>query len=183
MSPSSRLVQGKRLPLRRSTVPAVSGPRHFRLNIFDPDSEDQNVIEFQSVNALHAWVKSQYGPLALIRPKGQPPLIFDRSRYGSLDLKALYTIASCYRNLVPAPQHNHVLDKEWGNRCRLRLADWFDEQGVYVVEMEQVLYESSNGGSPMAEWEGVWKGLDDTVYLLECKCYMTGVYSALLCRL
>jgi hypothetical protein len=63
------------------------------------------------------------------------------------------------------------------------LNDWFEEQGIYVVEMERFVHEPGSDASPAAEWEGMWKGLDGTVYLLECKYNMTAVYSALLRRL
>jgi hypothetical protein len=45
------------------------------------------------------------------------------------------------------------------------------------------VHEPGSDASPAAEWEGMWKGLDRTVYLLECKYNMTAVYSALLRRL
>ena len=44
-------------------------------------------------------------------------------------------------------------------------------------------FEPGRDASPAAEWEGVWRGVDGTVYLLECKYNMTAVCSALLCRL
>jgi hypothetical protein len=118
--------------------------------------------------------------LSIIRP-GQPPLILDESEYGTLDPGALYSITSTFHiQGVLASEHNRIFDKAWKNRCRFRLADWFEEQGIYVVEMERVLYEPGNGGSPAAEWEGVWRRVDDSVYLLECKYYnITLVYSAL----
>ena len=64
-----------------------------------------------------------------------------------------------------------------------QLTDWVDEQGIYVLEMARLFYEPGKDASPAAEWEGVWRGVDGTVYLLGCKYNMAAVYSALLRRL
>lgn len=42
--------------------------------------------------------------------------------------------------------------------------NWFEEEGIYVVEKERVLFQPGKGGSLAAEWEGVWRGVNDTVW-------------------
>jgi hypothetical protein len=141
-------------------------------------------MEFQSATALRAWVKShRRGILSVIRP-GQLPLVLDPTHYDCLDPEAVYSISATFHQQgIFAVKHNQGFDKAWENRCRLKLNDWFEEQGIYVVEMERLVHEPGSDASPAAEWEGMWKGLDGTVYLLECKYNMTAVYSALLRRL
>jgi hypothetical protein len=61
----------------------------------------------------------------------------------------------------------------------MRMNDWFDEQGIYVIEMGRILKNFNKKDSHLAEWEGIWKGLDGKIYLLECKFRMRLVYSSI----
>jgi hypothetical protein len=183
--PKPQMKQMPQLPFRRMVGSSASAEKpSIRLNILDPHSDKPEICEFDSVKALREWVRwHQRGLLSILRD-GKPPLVLQSSRYNSLDPNAVYSITSTFHTQALLPtKHNRILDKAWENRCRLRLIDWFDERGMYVIEMERALYEQGRDASPAAEWEGIWKGLDGTVYLLECKYQMDAVYSAVLRRL
>jgi hypothetical protein len=179
----SRLTQRQRPPLGRiaaSSSPAQKLP--IRLNIVDPETDKAEQLEFRSSNALRDWINGHHkGGLALVRP-GQPRLILDQAEYDSLDPTALYSFKSTvYTQAALATKHNGVFDRAWEIRCRRRIMDWFEEETIYVVEGDRVLYEQGSV-VPAAEWEGAWRGVDGTVYLLESKYNMTCVYFALLHR-
>jgi hypothetical protein len=152
----------------------------------DPDVDEMKIMEFTGVEALEDWIKwHQRGLLSVVRPN-KPPLVFKPSEYNSLDPEALYSIASTesHTQALLATKHNRIFDKAFENRCRLRLGEWFVEQGIYVVEQERIVWTTAGSGAvPAAEWDGAWRSPDGTTYLLECKFNISIVYSALLCRL
>jgi hypothetical protein len=173
-----RFIRGQRPPLRQRAVSAVTGDvLPIRLNILDPQTKMEEELEFRNVNVLDEYVKvHKRGMLALVRPN-LPLVILRKQDYRSLDPSGLYTIkSSYYKQGVLAEKHGQVFHKAWENKCRLRLTDWFEEEGVYVVEQERVLYESGNAGQPMADWQGVWAGVDGTIFFVESKYTMTMVY-------
>jgi hypothetical protein len=132
-------------------------------------------MEFESGNALWRWVKSHnYRMLSIVR-LGQPPRVIDPINYEHLDQNASYAISGLFQHSgTLAVKHNRVFDRPWEQRCRLRLGEWFEEEGLYLVELDRVLYDAE-GVKCLAEWEGVWRGVDGTVYLLKCKYRVTTV--------
>jgi hypothetical protein len=102
--------------------------------------------------------------------------MIDPINYEHLDQNALYEISGSFQQRgTLAVKHDRVFDRAWEQRCRLRLSEWFEEEGLYLVELDRVLYNAVGVCKCLAEWEGVWRGVDGTVYLLECKYCVTTV--------
>jgi hypothetical protein len=152
--------------------------------MMNPETREQELIEFENVKAIRDWVKSHgRGSLAMVRPDGLHRVL-NTSTYARLDPAALYTVKAAFdQQGVLATKHHQIFDKAWENLCRVRMIEWFDQQGIYVVEHDRVLYDPEKGDSPAVEWEGMWRGVDESLYVLDCKYSVTSVYIPLLRRL
>jgi hypothetical protein len=149
-----------------------------RIQFVDPENGALETIVFPSVKTLRDYIKRSGGALSLIRP-GKPLLVLDPG-YANLDPSQFYTWG--YRLSEEASTkilgrileiQDPCVDHEWEDRCRTRVSEYFEEEGVYVVE--QPIDSEQDVDSPVAEWKGMWKGVDDSVYLLECKSRITAV--------
>jgi hypothetical protein len=145
------------------------------IQFVDPETGEPKPLMFSSVKTLRDYVKRFAGVLSLVRP-GRPLLILD-SRY-DLDPSQLYTWGHRMSDEAWTEVQGRLLekqdpcdDREWEDRCRSRVSEYFEEEGVYVVE--QPIEQDVD--SPVAEWKGMWKGVDDSIYLLECKSRITAV--------
>jgi hypothetical protein len=165
----------RRIPSRRSTTTAPQTTKlalPLRLQILDPETGSQGPMRFQTLDALRDYVKSsRRGVLSVVGPPDQGPLLLDKSKYATLDPSQVYSVVP---SIPPAEMtiesHNQVFDRHWENRCRMRLSEYFEEEGLYVVEQPRLI------SGQQASWQGIWMGVDESVYLLECKSRISSVH-------
>ena len=156
------------------------------LQILEPNEKATVTRTFATPEALKIYVSAhKRAVLKALSTPTEAETIIHPSSYSALDSSRTYLIyAPLHTEEGVDIHHNQVMDRVFEGKCRLALERFLMSQGLKVVEYSRELYKLDNSEGktkkiPVIEWDGCWTDEAGMYYVLECKHFMSGVFSHL----
>jgi hypothetical protein len=156
------------------------------LQILEPNELITITRTFETPDALKIYVSAH--KRAVLKALSTPTLterIIHPSAYSTLDPSRIYSIYSPLHTEESADiRYNQVTDRAFEHKSRLALEQFLKSKGLTVVERGRELYKRDNSvekakSDAVIEWDGFWTDEAGTYYVLECKHFMSAVFSHL----
>ena len=156
------------------------------LQILEPDEQITITRTFDTPEALKIYVSAHKRAVlkALSTPTADEKIIHPSS-YSALDPSRTYLIyAPLHTKEIADVRHKKVADRAFEQKCRFALEGFLNSQGLNVVEFGRELYKFDNSWEKaknisVIEWDGCWTDELGKYYVLECKRFMSAVFSHL----
>ena len=180
----NRLRPGMPIRSRSSTVLGSITTRFpIKIKVFEPNESVSITRSFEAPEALELYVSSYKRALlkAVATPTAPEEIILP-SAYSRLDPSRIYYIhAPLHMEESADIGHNQVTDRAFEAKSRLALEKYLKCQGLQLLPRPRELYTSEKNRRRKAviDWDGFW--LDDAgiYYAMECKHFMSAVFSHL----
>ena len=155
------------------------------LQILEPNEPATVTRRFDTPEALKIYVSAHKRAVlkALSTPTAAETIIHP-SAYSALDPSRTYFIyAPLHTEESVDIRHHQVTDRAFEEKSRLVLARFLKSQGLKVVECSRELYKLDSvenaKRNAVIEWDGCWTDEVGMYYVLECKHFMSAVFSRL----
>ena len=156
------------------------------LQILEPNETVMITRRFDTPEALKIYVSAHKRAIlkALSTPTADE-MIIHPSAYSTLDPSRTYSIhAPLHTEESGDIRHNQVTDRAFEDKSRLALEQFLKSQGLEIIERSRELYELDNSmekakRNAVVEWDGFWTDQVGMYYVLECKHFMSSVFSHL----
>ena len=174
------------LPRTQSTAAMGSAISKFPMNlqILEPNEHVTITRTFDTPEALKIYVSAHKRAVlkALSTPTAAEKIVHP-SAYSSLNPSRTYLIyAPLHTEEGMDVRHNQVTDGAFEEKCQLALERFLKSQGLNVVGCSRGLYKLDNSGEKAKkdiaiEWDGCWTDEVGMYYVLECKHFMSAVFT------
>ena len=176
---SSSMFPWRNLFLSPKACPhGTSTPTPLSLKVLVPTEESPHLCKFTDAKLLARFVQNHRGLLRSFDPLTQTMEYHKESQFAMLDSSRVYEVYSAFYNHDLDRLHHHqTADKAFEEKSRLAVQSFFKSHNIEVKELPRVWYnEYNNPQSETAiEWEGVWQGHPNQLYLLESKHVISSV--------